>query len=153
MKRAAHAFVTILLILFIGACGVRTMPRAPEETAARAPDAIEATLTAKGATITWSRPTRTVDGSRLYDLAKFVVERQTGEGSFEPIATIDVTDLDRIRPQRSFRYVDAAVPSGSVRYRVRAVTADGESGIPTEPVTAVTASANRSSNGGMEPAK
>jgi len=112
------------------------MPRAPEDTAARAPDTIKASLGEEGVIVTWSRPTKAVDGSRLYDLAKFEVQRQTDDEPFHTIGTIDVTDLDRIRPQRSFHFTDTAVPAGTVRYRVRAVTADGETGIATEPVSA-----------------
>jgi len=122
-----------LVFLVVAGCGVRTAPRAPEDTAAAAPDEIQARSTPRGVTITWSRPTKTVDRSRLYDLATFVVERSVDDGAFVPIATIDVTDQDRIRPQQSFRYVDDAVPPGTVQYRVRAVTEDGEPGIATEP--------------------
>lgn len=131
---ARIALLAILTVAVAAACGVRTEPRAPEDTAARAPDKIDADVRAKGVTITWTRPTKTVDGARLYDLAKFLVERQTGDGYFQTIATIDVTDLDRIRPQQTFQYVDTEVPPGTVRYRVRAVAADGEPGVPTEPV-------------------
>jgi hypothetical protein len=137
-SRTLAALLAVLTVVPFAACGVRTMPRAPEDTAPQAPDKLEATANGQGATITWDRPTKTADGSRLYDLAKFLVERQTGSGDFQTIATIDVTDLDRIRPQQTFKYVDTEVPPGTVHYRVRAVTKDGESGIPAEPVAIAT---------------
>lgn len=114
-------------------CGVRTAPKPPEDTAARAPERFEAEARGDSVTISWGRPTKALDGSRLYDLSKFVLERSTNGGSFVPVTTIDVTDQDRIRPQRTFRYRDPA-PPGVYEYRVHAVTADGEPGITTAPL-------------------
>jgi hypothetical protein len=129
----------MLLALTLGttvgwACGVRTDPRPPEDTAARAPDDFEAAVAPGTVTLQWERPTRTVDGERLYDLAAFSVERRRGDANFATIATIDVTDTDRIRTQRTFRYVDRDPPPGEVEYRVRAVTDDGEHGMPTNAI-------------------
>jgi hypothetical protein len=83
--------------------------------------------------ISWKRPTKAADGSRLYDLSRFVVQRRVPGGEFEPVATVEVTDRDRIRPQRKFEVVDPVAP-GTYEYRVRAVTEDGQKGIPTAAV-------------------
>jgi hypothetical protein len=45
-----------------------------------------------------------MDGDRLYDLASFVVERRSDGGAFETIATIPVTDTDRLRTQKGVSF-------------------------------------------------
>jgi hypothetical protein len=137
VKQAGPVPRASLLLLAVlacdaSACGVRTEPRPPEDTAARAPADFEARFLTGAVQLRWERSTKTVDGRRLYDLESFVVERRTGDGPFEAIATIPVTDTDRLRAQRTFEIVDRAPPPGPVEYRVRAVTADGEAGVPSE---------------------
>jgi len=120
------------------ACGLRTDPRPPEETAPVVEG--EVTLAAKdgGIEVTWRRAERSVDGRRLYDLAAFVVERAEQPGEFAEIARIDVIDQEKLRRKSRFRHVDRpAVSTGTVWYRVRAVTEDGETGPPSQ-VAAVT---------------
>jgi hypothetical protein len=138
------AAVLVVALLASPACGVRTDPRPPEDTAARAPADFEAKVTGTTVELRWERPTKTADGRRLYDLASFAVERRTGDAPFETIASISVTDSDRLRTQRVFEFVDEAPPPGQVEYRVRAVTADGEPGLETETLT-VTATAPQAS--------
>ena len=146
MTRAASALrIAIAALLALSAaCGVRTDPRPPEDTAARPPDKFRVKTVEGGVELRWERVTKSMDGGKLYDLASFHVERRTGGAHFETIAKIPVTDTDRIRTQQVFQYLDAAPPAGTLEYRVRAVAADGEHGVPTE---ALSPSAATSSDG------
>jgi hypothetical protein len=142
---AARFGLIAAALAVVAACGVRTEPRPPEDTAARAPDGFRVKTVESGVELRWERTTKAMDGERLYDLASFVVERRSDGGAFQTIATIPVTDTDRVRTQRVFRYVDDE-PVPASEYRVRAVTADGERGVPTETV-GVTAPATPAGNG------
>jgi hypothetical protein len=123
----------ILVAATLG-CGVRTDPRPPEDTMARAPEDAGAKGFQGGVRVRWKRPTRAVDGESLYDLAAFIVQRRTDQGEFEPIARIPVNDSDDIRPQQSFTYDDHDPPYGTLTYRVFAVTSDGQRGLPSDEV-------------------
>jgi hypothetical protein len=92
-----------------------------------------------------------MDGDRLYDLAAFQVERRSDDGRFETIAKIPVTDTDRLRTQKVFRYVDAAPPAGTLEYRVRAVTEDGEHGMASEVLGVTTPAPSNEAAPGAEP--
>jgi hypothetical protein len=133
-KRAAPALpfaLAALLLVAAPACGVRTDPRPPEDTAARAPEDFQARIMEGKVELTWERTTKTVDGRRLYDLERFDVERRSAGGELETLAEIPVTDTDRLRTQQVFEYIDHSPPAGAVEYRVRAVAADGEKGVPS----------------------
>jgi len=136
----ASAAVLVALLALAAACGVRTDPRPPEDTAARPPDGFRVKAVTGGVELRWERTTRAMDGDHLYDLASFVVERRTDGGAFQTIATIPVTDTDRLRTQKVFHFVGDAPGAGTPEYRVRAVAADGERGVPTETL-AITAPA------------
>ena len=140
MSARASAPVLVALLVLAAACGVRTDPRPPEDTAAHPPDGFRVKAVTGGVELRWERTTRAMDGDRLYDLASFVVERRSDGGAFETIATIPVTDTDRLRTQKVFHFTDDAPGAGTPEYRVRAVAADGERGVPTETL-AVTAPA------------
>jgi hypothetical protein len=129
-KRPAIALLSAVLMLC--ACGVRTDPRPPEDTAARAPGDFEVARLAGGIELSWERPTKTEDGGRLYDLSGFLVERAEGSNDFAPVASLAVTDNDRIRAQRTFHYLDESPPTGPLRYRVRAMHEDGQQGMASE---------------------
>lgn len=134
MKGAALLLACAAVVAAAPGCGVRTNPRPPEDTAARAPEGFRAEVSGTAVELRWRRPDKTVDGDRLYDLAAFVVERRViATGEFREIASIAVTDNDRIRVQKTYRYRDEAPPAGEVIYRVRAVAEDGQHGVATEP--------------------
>jgi hypothetical protein len=135
------AALAIAACALTAACGVRTSPLPPEDTAARAPGNFKLEADGRSVKLSWERPTKTAAGDRLYDLAAFAIERRTGEGEYETIETISVTDNDRIRTQQSFHYVGAGAPDGELEYRVRAMTEDGEPGIATEALAVTVPSA------------
>ena len=83
------------------------------------------------AVIRWKRAEHSADGTKLYDLAAFVVERRReGEDAWERIATVDVADQDKIRRRHDFSWRDTTAGGGPVAYRVIAVDEDGEEGPP-----------------------
>lgn len=88
-------------------------------------DKLEARNTEEGILLRWERPTRYADGSRMLDLAGFRIERSTASGEFEVLSIREVTDRNRFRPIRNFRYLDVAVTEGEAyRYRVVSFTTD-----------------------------
>ena len=136
MRTAPHppalGFLLTAALAACAACGYKTDPRPPEDTAAVLPAAIE-TRTHDGAVVVaWHRPTQSADGRALYDLAGFLVERDEGDG-FELAGTIEVDDLEQVRPRSSFSFTDPSPPAGRLRYRVRPYTADGQKGVASLP--------------------
>ncbi len=128
----ARSLALILLFATVLACGVRRDPRPPEDTAPRAPENVSARAFEGGVRVRWKRPSRAVDGESLYDLVAFIVQRRTDQSEFAPIARIAVDDSGEIRPQQSFTYEDGDPPYGRLWYRVLAVTAEGQRGLPSE---------------------
>ncbi|RMF24035.1 MAG: hypothetical protein D6760_04180 [Deltaproteobacteria bacterium] len=128
--------VLTLLLVSAVACGVKTAPRPPEDTAARPPRAVRAVAVPGGRVrLEWKRPEHSVDGRRLDDLARFAVERSTRGGPYERIGTVDVLDPNKLRPRSSYHYVDTpSTPLEELHYRVRAIAADGQEGVASQPV-------------------
>lgn len=139
MTRALRAPLLAAAVLTLAACGIRTDPRPPEDTMARAPTKLTAVRAGATVVVEWRSPGESVDGKRLSDLARFVVERRVGN---EPFATVGETAADtthRLRPVRQYTYVDEAPLGDDAEYRVVAFTADGQRGVPSEPARVTTA--------------
>lgn len=141
MTLAARAPLLAAVLLALAACGIRTDPRPPEDTMARAPTNLTAVRKETTVVVEWRSPGNSVDGKRLIDLARFVVERRAGD---DPFATVGETAADtghRLRPIRQYTYVDEAPLSGDAEYRIVPYTADGQRGVPSEPAHVTTAAA------------
>ena len=141
MTLAARAPLLAAALLALAACGIRTDPRPPEDTMARAPTNLTAVRKGTTVVVEWRSPGESVDGKRLIDLARFVVERRAGD---DPFATVGETAADtrhRLRPIRQYTYVDEAPLSGDAEYRIVPYTADGQRGVPSEPAHVTTAAA------------
>lgn len=122
--------------LMLAACGLKTPVRPPELVAPETIDALSASNTAGGVRLVWPRPARYVDGSRMFDLAGFRVERASAGAPFVQIAAVDVMDRDRIRQARRFEWTDAGALSGETYvYRVLSFTTDGSTSDPSNIVT------------------
>lgn len=125
------------MVAALPSCGLKTSPRPVEATAPVIESAPRLEVGANGGvTVTWRRPERSRDGTRLYDLAAFSVERDSGAG-FSEVARIAVDDNERIRPQQNFGTTDGSAPPGTSSYRLRALLTDGQWGRPG-PARAVT---------------
>ncbi|MBI5505809.1 MAG: hypothetical protein HY899_13505 [Deltaproteobacteria bacterium] len=139
--RARIPTTTLVLALALSlaavACGLRTAPRPAEDTAPVIDGSVETTIKGPAVIVRWARAERSADGRKLYDLAAFVVERSRDDGAFEPVATIDVVDQEKIRRRRKFEYRDENPGAGAFAYRVRAVCADGQEGPPTPAASVV----------------
>jgi hypothetical protein len=123
-------------IALLASCGIRTDPRPPEDTMARAPTEARAVRKAAGVKLEWKSPGQSVDGSRLTDLSAFVVERRVGDDRFAAIGEIPADTEHRLRPVRRYAFIDEEPVEGA-EYRIVAYTADGQRGVPG-PATKIT---------------
>ena len=98
---------------------------------------LAASNVADGVQVSWSRPQLYADGTRLTDLGGFAVERAVGDAlTYQRIAELEVTDRDRFRQIRRFKYLDRNVtPGGTYRYRVVSFTIDRYFSAPSNAVT------------------
>jgi len=123
-------------LLALAACGIRTDPRPPEDTMARAPTNLSAVRDDTKVLVEWRSPGESIDGKRLSDLSRFVVERRESD---EPFAGIGETAADtghRLRPIRQYSFVDESPGADDAEYRIVPYTADGQRGVPSEPARA-----------------
>jgi hypothetical protein len=122
--------------VMLPACGRKTAVKPPELVAPEAISSLAASNAADGVTLTWTRPTKYADGARMADLGAFRVERSTDGAPFAPLATIEVTDRERIQQERRFRWLDADTAVGDTyQYRVISATTDGYVSQPSNVVT------------------
>lgn len=71
---------SVILVLAVGACGIKAPP-IPRETVVPAPiEDIRSTVTDKGITLEWMLPGRSLDGSPLRELAGYKVIRDGPDG-------------------------------------------------------------------------
>jgi predicted small lipoprotein YifL len=141
-KRRALLLCLALLPLLL-ACG-RKGPVKPPDLARPAPlDDLQATNEVDAILLSWARPTRYADGTRMTDLGEFRVERATGTSpDFQIIALLPVTDQDRFRQIKRFRFADrGVVEAETYRYRVVSSTLDGYVSAPSNAVEIVRAAA------------
>jgi hypothetical protein len=134
---AAALLLTLFLAIVLG-CGRKTLPRPPELVAPEVIKNLQASNAKDGIQLTWERPTRYADGSRMLDLGGFQIERSTAGGEFVLLGSLQVTDRDRFRQIRSFRYLDSAVSDGNVyRYHIVSFTTDRYFSLPSNTVEIV----------------
>ena len=139
MTRAVRAPLLAAALLALAACGIRTDPRPPEDTMARAPTKPTAVRAGTTVVVEWRSPGESVDGKRLIDLARFVVERRVGEEPFAPVGETAADTTHRLRPIRQYSFVDEGPRGDDAEYRVVPYTADGQRGVPSDPARVTTA--------------
>jgi len=135
VKRAAAIIACVLCL----ACGRKGPVKPPEFVHPATITDLQASNEADAIALSWERPTRYADGSRMTDLGEFRIERATGGAvAFDPIATLPVTDRERFQQITRFRFSDRGVEEGeSYRYRVVSSTIDGYASEPSNVVTIV----------------
>jgi len=122
--------------ILLPACGRKTPVRPPELIAPQRIDNLTASNASDGIQLSWHRPTKYADGTRMTDLGGFRVERATPGTPFAPVATIEIADRDRIRQEQRFRWVDPDTQVGETdEYRVISFTTDGYVSQPSNVVT------------------
>lgn len=127
-RRAAPILFALALL---PACGRKTPPRPPELVRPQAIRDLQAERHQDGILLSWKRPEKYADGTRMIDLAGFRVQRRCADGPFESLATLEVADRDRFRQMRHFRYVDQSGAEPDCRYRVFSFTLTGDYSEPS----------------------
>ena len=137
----ANAFFIFLwvAVFLVSACGKKGDPRAPELAQVETIRDLKGEVGRRGIVLTWSRPTHSVDGKRLRDLAGFVIFRKDISGDcpecpvpFRERATLLVEDQEKFIKKRKFRFVDQEMtPRTTYRYRVFSRLLDGSLSIPS----------------------
>ena len=116
----------VMVMTLAGACGVRTLPRPPEDTRPRPATDLSGKREGAAVRLSWERPNESMDGERLADLVRFLVERRSGGDAFTIVAEVPSDTTHRLRPIKHYAYVDESAPASAVEYRVVCVTADGQ---------------------------
>jgi hypothetical protein len=135
MTSAVRAPLLAAAVLALAACGIRTDPRPPEDTMARAPTHLSAVREGSKVIVEWRSPGESVDGERLFDLARFVVERRGATERFAEIGETAADTTHRLRPIRQYAYTDETPIGDYAEYRVVPYTADGQRGVPSLPTS------------------
>ena len=132
--------VLFAVALFGGiSCGKKGAPRAPELAQPQVIKDLKAEAENRGVVLTWSRPTRYVDGKRLRDLQGFVIFRKEISSTcpecpvpYRERATILIEDQQRFIQKRKFRMVDQELtPRAIYLYRVFSRLMDGSLSDPS----------------------
>ena len=139
LARASCAFLLLVACGVLGACGRKGPPRPLEDVLPQTIVDLSATGTAGGVQLSWSRPTTETSGGRLTDLGGFVVQRlgPRSHDGFQQVAVLEVTDRDRFRQVKRFKYLDADTIVGTTyAYRVVSFTVDRYFSKPSNVATA-----------------
>lgn len=131
----------LVAVVALFACGRRGPVKPPEYSQPAPIEDLQATNQVEAVLLSWARPARYADGSRMTDLGLFRVERAaSGAVEFEVIAELPVSDRERFRQIKRFRFADRGAAEGeSYRYRVVSSTVDGYASAPSNTVEIVRA--------------
>ena len=122
-----------LAVLLMVSCGRKGPPRAPELAVPETIKDLKAEAGGGGIALTWSRPTRYLDGKPLDDLAGFVVFRkEVTQACPECPAPYRERIALPVEDQQKFRYVGGQLtPQVSYHYRVFSRLMDGSLSDPS----------------------
>jgi hypothetical protein len=129
------------LLLAVGAvtgvaCGRKTLVKPPELVVPERIDNLAASNGPDGIRLVWSRPVRYADTTRMFDLGAFRLERSANGVAFSTLATIEVTDRDRLQQEHRFHWTDSGTDVGQTyRYRVFSLTTNGYVSQPSNVAT------------------
>lgn len=123
MQKIAYLFV--LLILALVACGRKADPQPAELVRPRPVTNLAAEIREEGVHLQWTRPDQYVNGKRIDDLGGFLVFRGVSGKPADEIATISVSDRERFQREKKFDYVDRkAEKESTYYYRIVSYTRD-----------------------------
>jgi hypothetical protein len=118
--------------IFIAGCGVKSLPLPPEAVRPEQIIDLRALPVGRGIQITWSRPQNYAGGQQMRDLGSFTILRADGDGPYQPLVQIPITDRERFAVATTFSYFDNTVKKGqSYRYQVVSSTTDGYDSLPS----------------------
>jgi len=128
-----------LAFLLVVSCGRKGPPRAPELAVPETIKDLKAEAGGGGIALTWSRPTRYLDGKSLDDLAGFVIFRKEitqacpeCPAPYRQRVTLNVEDQQKFIKKQKFRYVDGELtPQVNYVYRVFSRLMDGSLSDPS----------------------
>jgi len=128
-----------LASLLVVSCGRKGPPRAPELAVPETIKDLKAEAGGGGIALTWSRPTRYLDGKSLDDLAGFVIFRKEITQAcpecptpYRQRVTLNVEDQQKFIKKQKFRYVDGELtPQVNYVYRVFSRLMDGSLSDPS----------------------
>jgi hypothetical protein len=134
-----------IALLSLSACGKKGPPRAPELATPEPITDLKAEAQPKVITLTWSRPTRYVDGKELRDLAGFVIFRKDVATScptcpvpYRELASVGVEDRERFVKKKRFAFADQELSRDRIyHYRVFSQLSDGSLSEPSNEAQAV----------------
>ena len=139
MRPPAAWAIAILLLASSLSCGRKAPARPPEDVLPKTITDVSSTNLADGIQLSWSRPVNYADGTRMTDLAGFVIERAVGtepRTAFKRLRALEVSDRDRFRQIKRFQYLDRDTVVGTTyQYRVVSFTLDRYFSPPSNAVT------------------
>jgi hypothetical protein len=122
----AAIVMRIFAAAWMAGCGVKSAPVPPEQARPERILDLHAVPAIGGIQLTWGRPTHYAGGHSMRDLSGFVVMRAEGDGPFQPLLEIPVTDQERFQIEHQFAYLDGETTMGTrYRYTVVSETSDG----------------------------
>jgi len=122
----AASFLVSVVVVGIGGCGKKGDPRAPELATPETIKDLRGRPDKGGISLTWTRPTRYVDGKALNDLAGFVIFRKELSKScpdcpvpYREQAAVNVEDQEKFMKKKQYGFVDKELkPQTTYRYRI-----------------------------------
>jgi hypothetical protein len=119
-------------------CGVKSAPIPPEDARPEQTLDLQAASAKNGVRLTWSRPMKYNSGDKITDLAGFTVSRSEGDGSYQNVRDVPVTDQGRFQVQQTFTITDDATEVGKTyRYKIVSNTTDNYHSLPSNEVTII----------------
>jgi hypothetical protein len=149
LKIAVHFLAAIFLLgaaaLGVVACGKKGDPRAPEHATPETIKDLRGRAERGGIALTWTRPTRYMDGKELRDLAGFVIFRKELSKTcpecpvpYRERITVNVEDQEKFMKKKQFGFVDRELqPKTIYRYRVFSRLMDNSLSDPSNEVEVV----------------
>jgi predicted small lipoprotein YifL len=112
--------------LCLAGCGAKGALRTPQGAVPEPIKDLRGKAGKQGIDLTWTRPTRYVDGKELNDLAAFVIFRKEiakncpeCPAPYRQLEMVNVEDQQKFMKRKQFGYVDQAIqPQTVYRYRV-----------------------------------
>jgi hypothetical protein len=119
-------------------CGVKSAPIPPDDARPEQIQDLEAASAKNGIRLTWSRPQKYNSGDKITDLRGFTVSRAEGDGNYQTVRDVPVTDQGRFQVVQTFTITDDATQVGTTyRYKVVANTTDNYRSFPSNEVTII----------------
>ena len=143
LVKRARAFLYVVIVVascdmaWLG-CGVKSAPIPPEAARPERILDLQASSAKNGVRLTWSRPEKYAGGDKITDLSGFTVSRAEGDGGFQNIREVPVTDQGRFQVQPTFTITDTATEVGKTyHYKVVSNTTDDYHSVPSNEVAIV----------------